>query len=66
MKTFLSIILIIMLLAVVGVLFLGVFSMSRGGEFNRKHGNRLMRWRIILQGAAVAVIMFSLFYSQDW
>ena len=64
MKTFLSIALIIMLFAVVGVLFLGVFSMSKGGEFNRKYGNRLMRWRIILQGTAVAVVMLLLYFNQ--
>jgi hypothetical protein len=47
------------MLATLGVLFLGIFSMARGGEFNRRNSNRLMRWRIIMQ--AVAVILFVLF-----
>ena len=40
------------------VLFAGVITMGRGGEFSRKYGNKLMRWRVILQ--AVAVVLFVL------
>lgn len=50
---------ILAMLATLGVLFLGIFSMARGGEFNRRNSNRLMRWRIIMQ--AVAVVLFVLF-----
>ena len=46
------------LLAVLGVLFAGIFSMAQGGAFNRKHGNRLMRWRVALQG--LAILLFAL------
>jgi len=46
------------MLAVLGALFVGLFAMVRGGEFNAKYGNRLMRLRVILQG--VALIMFVL------
>ena len=28
----------------VAVLFAGLFTMARGGEFSRKHSNKLMRW----------------------
>lgn len=42
--------------AVLLVLVIGVFNMLRGGEFNRKHGNRLMRWRVILQGVAILLL----------
>ncbi len=44
------------MLAVLAVLFVGIFSMVRGGEFNRKYGNKLMRARVILQG--VAILLF--------
>ena len=37
------------------VLFLGIFSMARGGEFNRRNSNKLMRWRIICQAVALAI-----------
>ena len=44
-------------LAVVIVLATGIGGFARGGEFNRKNGNRLMRWRIILQAVALALIL---------
>ena len=44
------------LVAVLGSLFGGLASMSRGGDFNQRWGNRLMRWRVISQGVALALI----------
>jgi hypothetical protein len=44
------------LIAVVATLFSGLASMSRGGAFNLRHGNRLMRLRVGLQ--ALAVLLF--------
>jgi hypothetical protein len=51
--------LIIAMVAVVGVLFWGLFSMARGGAYNQRNANKLMRWRVALQ--AVAVLLFVLF-----
>ena len=53
----------IALLAVLGVLITGIVSMFRGGEFNEKYGNRLMRWRVILQFAAIIIMMGALFLA---
>ena len=47
------------LVAVVAVLFTGVFAMGRGGAFNARYGNLLMRFRVGLQ--AVAVLLLVLF-----
>jgi hypothetical protein len=58
MKT-LSILLAIALAAVVLVLIFGLIAMARGGEFNRKYGNKLMRARVALQG--LAIVLFLLF-----
>ncbi|RNF36217.1 twin transmembrane helix small protein [Paracoccus methylarcula] len=44
-------------LVVLAILATGIGGFARGGEFNRKHGNRLMRWRIIAQAIAIALIM---------
>ncbi len=44
-------------LAVLGVLAIGIGGFARGGEFNRRNGNRLMRWRIGLQFLAVVLIV---------
>ena len=40
------------------VLFTGLISMARGGEFNRKNANRLMRLRVAFQ--AIAIVLFLL------
>ena len=45
------------LAAVVIVLLTGVAGMARGGDFNAKYGNKLMRLRVILQGLAVVLFL---------
>ena len=45
------------LAAVLVVLLVGVIGMLRGGAFNRRYGNGLMRLRVILQGVAVTLIV---------
>ena len=47
---------VVALVAVVLVLLAGVYTMARGGEFNKKYGNRLMRVRVVLQALAVLVL----------
>jgi hypothetical protein len=42
---------------VLGILAVGVGSFGKGGEFNRKHANRLMRYRIAAQFVAVLLIL---------
>jgi hypothetical protein len=44
-------------LVVVGILITGIGGFAKGGEFNRRHGNRMMRWRIIAQFVAVALLL---------
>ncbi len=51
------------LAATVIVLFAGIISMGRGGKFNEKWGNHLMRARVVLQGLAVVLIAVMLFVS---
>jgi hypothetical protein len=53
--------LIIVLLLVLGALFLGLFSMARGGEFNRKYGNLFMRYRVTAQAVAIALVLVLIF-----
>lgn len=52
----LEILLVVLMLATVGVLALGLVSFFRGGAFNAKYSNVLMRWRVGLQFAALAVL----------
>ncbi|MEM7439964.1 MAG: twin transmembrane helix small protein [Pseudomonadota bacterium] len=53
----LYIIVVIAILAVMVVLMIGLGGFMTGGDFNRKYANKLMRWRIILQAVAVALIL---------
>jgi hypothetical protein len=46
-------------------LFMGLFAMVKGGEFNQKYGNRLMRARVTLQGIALALFALALITSQE-
>ena len=48
---------IIALIAVLIVLGIGVIAMLRGGDFNRRYGNKLMRLRVLLQGLAIILIL---------
>ncbi len=44
------------LAATVIVLIAGVIAMLRGGEFNRKYGNKLMRARVAMQALVIALL----------
>jgi len=60
MSSFLLVLTIIGLFATLGTLFVGVFSMGRGGDFNKRNSNRLMRLRVILQGCTILVFVLYL------
>ncbi|MCL4677635.1 MAG: twin transmembrane helix small protein [Alphaproteobacteria bacterium] len=54
------VLMLISLAAVLGVLVTGIVGMVKGGEFNKKYGNKLMRARVMLQG--LTLIFFALAY----
>jgi len=58
MSGFLFPVLIFAMLATLGVLFFGIITMARGGDFNLKYGNKIMRARILLQ--ALALLIFAI------
>ena len=43
--------------AVAIILMIGIGGFGRGGEFNRKYANKLMRMRILAQFVAVVLIL---------
>ncbi len=47
------------MLLVLGSLAVGLFSMIKGGEFNKKYGNKLMRLRVTLQGVALGLFVLA-------
>ena len=44
-------------LIVLGILLFGVGTFGKGGDFNKKYANRIMRWRIGAQFVAVVLIL---------
>ena len=55
MTRVLTVLLMMAMLAVLGVLIAGVIGVARGGDPRRS--NRLMRWRVMLQGLALFIFV---------
>ena len=51
------ILVVVACLAVLGVLMIGVAGFAKGGEFNKRYANKIMRLRILLQFVAVVLIL---------
>ena len=49
---------------VAGILGWGVLTMARGGEYNIKSSNRIMRYRIIFQAIALVVILILIWWKR--
>lgn len=47
------------------ILFLGLFIMVKGGETNKRYGNKLMRWRVIMQGIALGLFALVLIFKSS-
>ncbi|TJZ89474.1 twin transmembrane helix small protein [Paracoccus gahaiensis] len=45
---------------VFAILMTGIGGFAKGGEFNRKNGNRMMRWRLYAQAGALVILMLFL------
>lgn len=60
MASFLFILTVIGLAATLITLLVGVFSMARAGEFNKRYSNKLMRLRVMAQGFTVVVFVLYL------
>jgi hypothetical protein len=56
----LTTLLLIAMLATLGALIVGLAGFFRGGEFNRKYGNKLMQARVALQAVAVVLLLMLL------
>ena len=53
----LPMLIILSMIAVFVVLAVGIVGMLRGGDFNRRYGNKLMRLRVATQGLAILLIV---------
>lgn len=43
--------------AVLAILLFGIASFAKGGEFNKRNANKIMRWRLGVQFVAVVLIV---------
>ena len=57
MSTFVYFLIPIGLLATTLALGFGIYAFTRGGAFNKKHSNKIMRLRVELQAITIAVLM---------
>ena len=56
--------LVIVSMAVVAIILLiGIGGFGRGGEFNKKYANKLMRMRIMAQFVAVILILVFVYFA---
>lgn len=57
---------IVLSVAVVGLILLaGIVVMAIGGETNRKWSNTLMRYRVIAQAVAIAIMLMVLYMASQ-
>ena len=61
----LPMLIILSLIAVLVVLGVGILGMLRGGDFNRRYGNKLMRVRVATQGLAILLILLFVAVSRS-
>jgi|TARA_Y100000588_G_scaffold7792_1_gene9002 hypothetical protein len=61
----LPMLIILSLIAVLIVLGVGIIGMLRGGDFNRRYGNKLMRVRVATQGLAILLILLFVAVSRS-
>ena len=59
-------VLVILSMAVVAIVLLtGIGGFGRGGEFNKKYANKIMRLRIVAQFFAVILILAFVYFSES-
>lgn len=66
MGLFFDIVIALSLLTVLATLFLGFYTVMRGGEFARTYSNRFMRYRVATQAVAVVLIAIGCFYKMSY
>lgn len=63
LEQILKIALIVALMATVGALILGLFTMFKDGKKSGERSNKMMRLRIIFQGLAIVIFSLLLFFK---
>ena len=61
----LFIVMAIAILLVLGILLVGIGGFAKGGDFNKKHANKIMRYRIYAQFVAVLLILAFVYFRSS-
>jgi len=56
---------VILLIAVAGVLILGIGTLFKGGETSKKYSNKLMQLRVLLQFIAIVVLVSLAYFFKN-
>ncbi len=56
---------VILLIAVAGVLILGIGTLFKGGESSKKYSNKLMQLRVLLQFIAIVVLVSLAYFFKN-
>ncbi|MAW53651.1 MAG: hypothetical protein CME01_12575 [Geminicoccus sp.] len=65
MRTIFLILTLVFLVGTLVTMLLGAFSMGRGGTFNEKYGNLLMRARTVCQGGTIVCVLLMFLSSRS-
>jgi Hypoxia induced protein conserved region len=60
-----KILILVSLAVVAGILLAGIVVMAIGGEANAKWSNVLMRYRVLAQAVALAIVLAVLYFSSQ-
>ena len=64
MTTFLTVLVALSMLGTLGVMFAGMLGLVRSEKAGGALSNRLMRWRVVLQGITVVLFLLLLAVSK--
>lgn len=65
MELFFNIAIPLALLAVLASLFMGFYAMMKGGEYGAANSNKFMRYRVMTQAVAIAIITLGFIYKAN-
>ncbi len=65
MTTFLTVLVGLSMLATLGVMFAGMLGLARSDVAGNTRSNRLMRWRVVLQGVTLVLFLMLLVVSRS-
>lgn len=65
MASVFNILMPVALFVVFATLVFGIYAMFRGGDFGRTWSNRMMRFRVLAQFAAVLILLAALWWKQQ-